>query len=389
MPPPSPTELKTVSPPPADERRVRKTTAVLHVINGEHYSGAERVQDLLALRMPEFGFQLRFACLKDGEFAARRQSRSPLVVTDMASRLDLRPAWRLAQRIRDEQIGLVHAHTPRSAMVASLASVFAGVPLVYHVHSPTRRDSTNKLRNLLNTSVERASLWRASQLICVSSSLARQMRREGIPQDRISVVRNGVPAPAKPPQRNQPVGDWTIGTVALFRPRKGTEVLIDALARLRKQGYPVRLRTVGPFETPEYESLLKGRVEQHGLHAAVEWTGFTSDVHAQLAGMDLFCLPSLFGEGLPMVVLEAMASGLPIVATRVEGVPEAVRHGREGVLAPPADADALADAIAAIIEGRYTWRKMSELARQRHAEAFSDMSMAAGLARVYRRLLEG
>jgi len=92
-------------------------------------------------------------------------------------------------------------------------------------------------------------------------------------------------------------------------------------------------------------------------------------------------------QGAPLS--EAMASGLPIVATRVEGVPEAVRHGREGVLAPPADADALADAIAAIIEGRYTWRKMSELARQRHAEAFSDMSMAAGLARVYRRLLEG
>ena len=84
------------------------------------------------------------------------------------------------------------------------------------------------------------------------------------------------------------------------------------------------------------------------LDDAIEWTGFTSDVRSQLARMDLFVLPSLFGEGLPMVVLEAMAAGVPIVGTRVEGVPEAIRDGEDGLLAEPSDPIDLARVLAGV-----------------------------------------
>ena len=77
-------------------------------------------------------------------------------------------------------------------------------------------------------------------------------------------------------------------------------------------------------------------VEKLGVGDAIEWTGFTQNIAAELRVMDLFVLPSLFGEGLPMVVLEAMAAGLPVVASRVEGVPEAIRHREEGLLVEPA-----------------------------------------------------
>ena len=104
--------------------------------------------------------------------------------------------------------------------------------------------------------------------------------------------------------------------------------------------------------------------------------------------MDLFVLPSLFGEGLPMVVLEAMTAGVPIVASRVAGIPEAIRHGHDGVLVNPNDARNLAEAIADIVQGRYDWSALRASAMARHAENFSDRAMAAGVAAVYRTLLD-
>ena len=105
--------------------------------------------------------------------------------------------------------------------------------------------------------------------------------------------------------------------------------------------------------------------------------------------MDLFVLPSLFGEGLPMVLLEAMSAGVPIVASRVEGVPEAVTDGREGLLVSPGDPRGLAQAIRRFISGEADWQAIAERARRRHAEQFSDSRMAAGVAEVYRHVLEG
>ena len=111
---------------------------VLHVINGEHYAGAERMQDLLAQRLADHGFQAGFACLKPGRFPdARRGRQAPLYALPMRSRLDLRCVPRLVRIIRREGCRLVHTHTPRTALLGRLAALLAGVPMVYHVHSPT------------------------------------------------------------------------------------------------------------------------------------------------------------------------------------------------------------------------------------------------------------
>jgi glycosyltransferase involved in cell wall biosynthesis len=119
----------------------------------------------------------------------------------------------------------------------------------------------------------------------------------------------------------------------------------------------------------------------------IDWIGFTRNVSRELTQMDLFVLPSLFGEGMPMVVLESMAAGVPVVATRVEGVPDAVRDGRDGLLVAPGDPEGLARGIDRIISGQVDWCHLRESARRRHAEGFSDRSMAAGVAEVYGEVL--
>ena len=87
----------------------------------------------------------------------------------------------------------------------------------------------------------------------------------------------------------------------------------------------MHLRAVGGFETSEYESEVKQLANQLNVEDMVTWTGFQTDTNTQFQQMDLFVLPSLFGEGLPMVVLESMAQGVPVIASNVEGIPEAVR----------------------------------------------------------------
>ncbi|CAN0347756.1 unnamed protein product, partial [Ectocarpus sp. 4 AP-2014] len=296
--------------PPKTAPTPTETVRVLHVVNGEHYSGAERVQDLLALALPGFGYSVGFASLKEGRFGDYRQSvEAPLHELLMKGRWDLGVAWRLARLAREEGYQLLHAHTPRSLVVAYLASRWTGIPLVYHVHSPASRDSTRRLANWANDCLERSCLGQASQLITVSPTLTDHMRKQGVSPDKLRCVLNGVPAADDESMvarhRRPPMAPYVVAMVALFRPRKGAEVLLDAVATLRSREIDVKIEAIGPFETPEYEAELKQRVARLGLLDHVHWTGFTDNVSKALAKADALALPSLFGEGLPMVVLEA------------------------------------------------------------------------------------
>jgi glycosyltransferase involved in cell wall biosynthesis len=373
----------------AAPRPVEKTIRVLHVINGEHYSGAERVQDLLALRLPEFGFTAGFACLKLERFERCRTSHHTAELFDvpMRSRIDLLPARRLARLIQKHDYRILHSHTPRAALIGRLAATMANVPLVHHFHSPTAVDSGGRLRNRFNVTIERSSLMRVAGVIAVSRSLGDYARRQGIDRRRVFVVPNGVPVQGPLAERAIPSGTWTLGTMALFRPRKGLEVLLESLALLRRQGLPVRLRAVGGFETRNYEAHIHREVARLGVGDAIDWTGFTRDVSSELARMDLFVLPSLFGEGLPMVLLEAMSAGVPVVSTRVEGIPEAIRDGADGLVVAPNDPRDLATAVTRYVEGQVDWSAIRASAHRRQGKQFSDYSMAKGVALVYRRVM--
>lgn len=366
-----------------------KTAAVkvLHLINGEHFSGAERVQDLLAQALPEFGYEVGFVCLKAKKFPEVRNSRTPLFELEMKSKFDFKCYKRLVEMVEDNDYQIIHAHTPRTLMIGSMAAKKIGCPLVYHVHSPVGRDSNRGLMNQMNTWMEKFSLRRVDRMICVSNSLAGYMQELGHSPDKLRVVANGVaPLPAVSP-RTAPNSVWTIGTMALFRPRKGTEVLLDALKVLKQNGVAVKLRAVGPFETPEYEKEIMAHVDRLDIADMIEWTGFQTDVDDQLKQMDVFVLPSLYGEGLPMVVLEAMANAVPVVASNVEGIPEAVRDGVDGLIFEAANADDLAEKLTSLIGNDSRWVGMSQSSLNRQREKLSDTAMAKGAAEVYDELL--
>jgi glycosyltransferase involved in cell wall biosynthesis len=347
------------------------------------------VQDLLAERLPEFGFEVGFACLRPDRFPAlRRSQQTPLEEVPIGSNFDFRAAGKLCDIVRRGGYQIIHAHTPRSCMIARLAATLCRRPLVYHVHGPAAQDSTRGWSNRVNAWIERLGLTGVSQLITVSDSLAQHMCGLGYDPNLIAIVPNGVPSNAALPQRDPPREPWTLGTIALFRPRKGTEVLIDALAALRSQGFDVRLRAVGAFETAAYEAALKNHVERLKLDSVVHWTGFTRDVDAELQQMDVFVLPSLFGDGLPIVVLEAMSAGVPVVATRVQGVPEVIRDGTDGVISNPGSPQDLARAIGRVLRGELSWPVLRQNALSRQSKLFSDRSMAAGVAAAYRRVCQ-
>ncbi len=361
---------------------------VLHVVNGEHFAGAERVQDLLALRLPEFGVEPAFACLKPNKFpAARRSQQTPLYLTPMSGQFDMRPARRLAKLIRSEGYDLIHTHTPRAALVGCVAARLAGVPMVHHVHGQTATEVSNRLRWRMVAMIERWAVSRAAAVIAVSPSAGRYIAAHGVPQSKVRVVANGVPAHASLAPRSTPHGVWTLGVIALFRPRKGLEPLLEALAALRQRGLPVRLRAIGSFETSEYEQAVHRCAERLGVADAIEWTGFRTNVSQEMSELDLLVFPSVLAEGLPMVVIEAMAAGTPVVGTRVDGVRDAVRDGVDGLLCEPGCVGELTEAIARMVGGDVDWQALRTAAWRRQRDEFSDQSMCRAMADVYRDVL--
>lgn len=389
----SPSEWSVSLPQRLDTDADTAAVRCLHIINGEHFSGAERVQDLLALSLAEYGFEVEFAVLKEGKFAANRRSQCPIHSIPMSGRFDRTIVRRLQELVRQRDYRILHAHTPRSLMVAAAVARRTGLPLVYHVHSPVGRDSTRWFQNRINLWVEKRSLQRTTHLIGVSDSVGHYMEQLGYGSDRLTVVPNGVPVVETENtagQNSQPTwsSPWatTLGTVALFRPRKGTEVLLRSVARMAESGRDIGLVAVGGFESPSYQKMLEQLTSELNIQDRVHWTGFTRDVNAWFPVMDLFVLPSLFGEGLPMVVLESMAMGIPVVASRVEGIEQAIRPGLDGAIAEPGNAEDLALQVTNLLD-QHDLTKLGAQARNRQREQFSDHSMCRQTAAVYRRVL--
>lgn len=361
---------------------------VLHVVNGEYYAGAERVQDLLGQHLPRSGCDVGFVCVKADQFVKQRQCQSvPLEVASMRHPWDVAGVTEISRILRDGGYDIIHSHTPRSAWAASAAAKSNGCPFVHTLHDVSLGGPANIARRAINAWT--ISLVRKADMVTtVSMSTADLADRLQLGKRRRKIL-NGVPAARSGFRRIKPGTNaiWNLGTAALIRPCKGIEILVRGVAELRKRGCPVRSTIVGDFHTDAYRQDVMKLVADLGIGDGIKFVGFQNDVPTQLEKFDLFVIPSVGPEGLPMVLLESMAHGLPAIASAVAGIKEVVDEGVDGVLFSPGDAAELADKVELFLNGSFEYQTMAENARERHHREFSANQMASQFAKIYQDLL--
>jgi glycosyltransferase involved in cell wall biosynthesis len=326
---------------------------------------------------------------------AERLRNDGVPVIDLGARnLRDRAAFRrLLEIIRTREIDLVHAHLTYSSIWSAIATRLTRVPSFASLHvAPTAtRALHDSVRHRISVGLRDRLMialmnrW-STGVVAVSGALRDDYLARGLKKEKVRVVHNGVELERFARSREESrarlaaelgldPGTPVVVTVSVLRPAKGIEVLLDAVRAVPNANFVII--GDGP-KRAEWEALAGSL----GIASRIRWAGYRTDVDALLAGCDLFVLPS-FDDAFPTVLLEAMGAGLPVVATRVGGIPEIVTEGVTGRLVPPGDAPALAAAIAALIGDREELLRMSRQARSQ-AGQFSTRAWLDRLTKVYR-----
>jgi colanic acid/amylovoran biosynthesis glycosyltransferase len=275
----------------------------------------------------------------------------------------------------------VHFATAAANVGLYVKKVFS-VSLSLTVHGPDEFDDVSG--QWLSQKIEAANF-----VFCIGRYARSQVMRLSNPAqwNKLDVAPLGVDIgrfrPQAPPRAAGPFRILCVGRLA---PAKGQHVLIEAARLLRDAGRDLRVTFVG--DGPDRESL-KRAAAAAGLDEQIEFTGALNqlEVHRRYAAADAFVMPS-FAEGIPVVLMEAMASGLPCVSTRISGIPELIRSGDEGLLVAPSDAAELAGALAQLIEDPARCRRIGLAARARVAADYHLQRNVARLATLFFRRLE-
>ena len=358
---------------------------VLQVVWSLEVGGMERVVVHLLKGLPTQGFAAEVVTL--GGAGGLAEDLGPGVKhweMRKAPGLDLGLARRLARLTRATGADILHAHNTVSQLYAVLAALFTKRPVVATLHGANYGGSARHRR------LRRILAARCAATACVSQdALAAARDLDHIPASRLHLVYNGIDvgemtaAQAQREADRQALGlgekDQAVISVGRLSQEKDYATLLRALAEL--QGPRLFLVGHGPSR-PELEAL----AAQLGLGERVVFLGERGDVPRLLAACDLFALSSLT-EGISMALLEAMAGGLAVVATAVGGTPELVAPGENGLLVPPADPTALAQAMGELLADPHRRQAYGQAGAQHVAARFSLEAMATAYAELYRKAL--
>lgn len=364
---------------------------VLHVITDTNIGGAGRYL-LNLLTQPAFDdLEVLVAC-PDGALSKRIDAvgleRIPIPGQDVSFSPKLtRELYRLMREVRPD---IVHTHSSLSGRIAAKT---CRTPVVYTKHNLVRIPNeagvvppkAGSLKRLVNRAV--ASLL-SDQVIAVSAGVEKELVESGIPASLVTAIPNGIDLSPYRPRRARPKDGQRgviFGTVARLHRQKALDVMLEA-AKLVLASEPSARLIVGG--TGPQEDVLKAKLKELRLEPYVKMAGFVSDVPGFLEQLDIYVLSSDY-EGLPLAVLEAMGAGLPVVSTAVGGVPEAVVDGETGLLVPPRQPKALAQAMVRLAVDPDLAFRMGQAARKRAEELFDAKVMAEKTVQVYRRVLAG
>lgn len=319
----------------------------------------------------------------------------PVTVCD-ESRLGIVQLLRaVTDHLREIRPHILHSHRYKEHILGAFAGKLSHVPLTvqtYHgleENLPGWAGLKMNLYNGINVAVGKAT---ADGIVGVSSEITNTLEGR-YPSADVRCIRNGidltrvVPTLERSAMRAQlgiAADTFVVGTVGRLMPIKGTEYLIEAFAQFRLQHSLQESKLVIVGDGP-LRAVLEQRAESHGLSHDVEFLGMRTDVYNLMNVFDVFALSSLH-EGVPMVLLEAMALGVPIVASHVGGIPEILEDSREAVLVPAKNPEALARAIGVVAGSSELRAELVRVARSRVETQFSIHSSAAKMREMYRSL---
>jgi glycosyltransferase involved in cell wall biosynthesis len=345
--------------PPASGTATGTSAAVVaHVIHSGGFFGAEKVLfDLAASSVGRPGFTVKLIAFLDPDQATNEISRRieslglEVVYFPCAGGIGPVVLWRYAALLRKHRISLVHTHGYKPAMFHAFSRLLRmhRVPTVATAHGFLR--TSTRLKDRLYFRLEMFAYGRAESLIAVSDETARYIRAEksGI---NLKTIRNGIDTrvalrkhgPLRKAMPGLREGQIIIGSIGRLVSVKNQRLLVDAVASLRDPR--CRLAIIG--DGPDREALTRfWREALPGSEPCL--IPFQEDILEWLNDMDVFALPSL-SEGMPMTVLEAGLLSKPVIASRVGGIPELIRHGENGLLFPSGDKAALAQGLKRLLD---------------------------------------
>jgi lipopolysaccharide/colanic/teichoic acid biosynthesis glycosyltransferase len=342
----------------------------------------------------EAGYEVHIACAKTNWFERLAADGFHLHDVPLRRRMNplvhIRPLWALYHLIRRERFALVNTHSPVAAAVGRVAAWFARSPVVvYTVHGFYFHDDMPWWKRRGFMALEWLLGRITDDFMFVSNEDRQTALREGIARsaDKATTILNGVDLEAYAPEsaasgtvgklRRElciPEGAPVVGIVGRVVREKGYFEFAE-MAKLVSRGFgDVYFLVVGdalPSDRDGVAAELRKRVNAAGLRDRFRFTGFTDRVADFLQAMDIFVLPS-YREGFPRSVLEAMSTGLPVVATNIRGCREAVVHGETGLLVPPRDGRALAEAVSRLLGNPDLARRMGSAGRQRAVRLYGQ-----------------
>jgi glycosyltransferase involved in cell wall biosynthesis len=324
--------------------------------------------------------------------AAARAAGVEVEVIGERFRFDPRVLGELRRVVERRAPDIVQTHMVKSHFLARLAGLGRGRPWVAYHHGYTTTDLKMLAYNRLN----RWSLPAAERVITVCGPFAERLTREGVPRERISVRHNSVVAPPRADDDERRAlreklgadeGARLVLAVGRLSREKGHADLVRSFAAVCELHPALNVRLVIVGEGPEREGV-EAEARAAGVLGRVVFAGHTSNVRPYYAAADVLALPS-HSEGSPNVLLEAMAAGLPVVATAVGGVPEIATDEENALLVPAHDTAAFAAALGRVLTDEGLAGRLGRAAAERAVGEFSPEAYARGLVEIYNQLLAG
>jgi glycosyltransferase involved in cell wall biosynthesis len=297
----------------------------------------------------------------------------------------------LARTVLQRRVRLVYINGPRALPAGVLAARFTRTPVLFHLHRALTRKS--------DLFVATKAAARASKIVACSHAAAQALTARAPLLTRITQVLYN-PAPGGPTGDSLSGrgiapsfgGGPVVGLVGRITPQKGQKVLLRAAARLRDRWPDLRIVFVGDVESGNardaaYLKEVEATVTELGLRRHVYFAGYQSDPNPYYARFDVMAVPSLESEGLPMVVVEAAARGVPAVASKAGGVPEVIHDGHSGLLVAPGDDRALAESLARVLADAPLRARLRRGAHQILRERFSPQVFRRAISAIVTELV--